>query len=473
MRRARRALTTALAATGLVAAGGVLAVVAAAPAQADTLICEQFGSTTIQGRYVVQNNRWGSTAQQCINVTATGFSITAQGGSAPTNGAPLSYPSVFVGCHYTNCSPGTNLPIQVSQISSATSSISYTYVGGTYNASYDIWLDPTPRTDGNAAMEIMIWFNRQGSIQPIGGPVGNTTIGGRSWQVWQGSNGANNVISYVAPSPIASWDFSVLDFVNDVRNRGAITNAWYLTSIQAGFEPWNGGVGLAVNSFSASVNGGGGPGPGPGPDTQAPSVPGQPAAGTVTSSSVALSWAASTDNVGVTAYDVYRSSAGGAATLVGSPSGTSFTATGLAASTAYTFTVRARDAAGNASAVSPGRTVTTSGGGDPGPSGPCRVTYRPNAWNTGFTADVTVTNTGTSTVNGWTLTYTLPAGQTVTSAWNAVVSVSGSAVTARNMSYNGTIAPGGSTSFGYQGTHGGTYSSPTSFALNGTACTSG
>ena len=57
----------------------------------------------------------------------------------------------------------------------------------------------------------------------------------------------------------------------------------------------------------------------------------------------------------------------------------------------------------------------------PGPSGPCRVTYRPNAWNNGFTADVTVTNTGTSTVNGWTLTYALPAGQTVTSAWNAVV----------------------------------------------------
>src|SRR5918999_813836 len=121
----------AFAALGLLALGGLLAVTVAAPAQADTVICEQFGSTTIQGRYVVQNNRWGSTAQQCINVTATGFSITAQGGSAPTNGAPLSYPSVFLGCHYTNCSPGTNLPIQVSQISSATSSISYTYVGGT------------------------------------------------------------------------------------------------------------------------------------------------------------------------------------------------------------------------------------------------------------------------------------------------------------------------------------------------------
>ena len=89
-------------------------------------------------------------------------------------------------------------------IAGAPSSISSGYVGdAVYNASYDIWLDPTPRRDGVNAMEIMIWFNKQGSIQPIGSAVGNTTIGGRTWQVWQGSNGSNNVISYVAPAPNA------------------------------------------------------------------------------------------------------------------------------------------------------------------------------------------------------------------------------------------------------------------------------
>jgi Glycosyl hydrolase family 12 len=243
----------ALATSCLLAAGAVVAT--AGSAKADVQICEQFGSTTIQNRYVVQNNRWGSSATQCINVTSTGFAITEQQGSAPTNGAPLSYPSAFIGCHYGNCSPGTNLPMQVSRIRDASSSITYRYTGGTYNASYDIWLDPTPKTDGVNQMEIMIWFNREGPIQPIGGPVGTTTIGGRTWEVWQGSNGANNVISYVAPSAITSWSFSVLDFVDDVRARGAITDAWYLTSIQAGFEPWNGGVGLAVENVSASVSG--------------------------------------------------------------------------------------------------------------------------------------------------------------------------------------------------------------------------
>lgn len=82
----------------------------------------------------------------------------------------------------------------------------------------------------------MIWFNRQGSVRPIGSPVGTTTIGGRTWEVWRGNIGWN-VISYVAPSPIASWSFSVLEFIADVRSRGAITNSWYLTSIQAGLKP--------------------------------------------------------------------------------------------------------------------------------------------------------------------------------------------------------------------------------------------
>ncbi|WNV88083.1 GH12 family glycosyl hydrolase domain-containing protein [Umezawaea sp. Da 62-37] len=243
----------ALALAVLLAAGTVVA--ATGQAQADTTICDQYGSTTIQGRYVVQNNRWGTSATQCLNVTSTGFQITTQQGSAPTNGAPVSYPSVFLGCHYNNCSPGSTLPMQVSRIRSATSSIDFRYAGGTFDAAYDIWLDPTPKTNGVNQVEIMIWFNRQGSIQPIGSVVGTTNVGGRTWQVWRGSNGANNVISYVAPSAITSWSFSVMDFVNDVKARGAITTSWYLTSIQAGFEPWSGGTGLAVTNFSAAVSG--------------------------------------------------------------------------------------------------------------------------------------------------------------------------------------------------------------------------
>ncbi|MGV9453026.1 GH12 family glycosyl hydrolase domain-containing protein [Streptomyces sp. NPDC003635] len=347
--------------------------VATPPAQADTVICEQYGSTVIQGRYVVQNNRWGTSAAQCVTATDTGFRLTQADGSVPTNGAPKSYPSVFNGCHYTNCSPGTNLPAQVSTISSAPSSISYGYVSNAvYNASYDIWLDPTPRTDGVNRTEIMIWFNRVGPIQPIGSPVGTASVGGRSWEVWTGSNGSNDVISFVAPSAISSWSFDVMDFVDQAVARGLAQSNWYLTSVQAGFEPWQNGAGLAVNSFSSAVNLGGGGDPG---------GPGEP---------------------------------------------------------------------------------TTA----------CQVTYATNVWQGGFTADVTVKNTGSAAVSNWRLGFTLPSGQRVTNSWNATLSGSSGAVTASPVAHNAQIAAGGSQTFGFQGTYSGTFTKPTGFSLNGTACTS-
>jgi hypothetical protein len=106
----------------------------------------------------------------------------------------------------------------------------------------------------------------------------------------------------------------------------------------------------------------------------------------------------------------------------------------------------------------------------PTPAGACRVTYTMNTWNTGFTAAVTITNTSASPINTWSLTFTLPSGQTVTSAWNATISPSSGQVTATNVSYNGTIAAGASTNFGFQATHSGNTGKPTSFTLGGTAC---
>ncbi|MEV2216772.1 carbohydrate binding domain-containing protein [Streptomyces sp. NPDC050997] len=98
-------------------------------------------------------------------------------------------------------------------------------------------------------------------------------------------------------------------------------------------------------------------GPGGSTDTQAPTVPGGLTSTGRTSSSVSLSWNASTDNVGVTAYDIYSGS-----NQVLSVSGTSATVSGLAPATAYTFTVKARDAAGNTSAASGPVSVTTEQG---------------------------------------------------------------------------------------------------------------
>lgn len=105
----------------------------------------------------------------------------------------------------------------------------------------------------------------------------------------------------------------------------------------------------------------------------------------------------------------------------------------------------------------------------PGTAG-CQVTSTVNAWNTGLTANLTVTNTGTTAIDGWSLAFTLPEGQTITSGWNADYSPASGRVTARNVSHNATIAPGASVDIGFQATHGGNTAGPGSYTLNGTAC---
>ncbi|MET7481789.1 PHB depolymerase family esterase [Streptomyces sp. NPDC005538] len=116
----------------------------------------------------------------------------------------------------------------------------------------------------------------------------------------------------------------------------------------------------------------------------------------------------------------------------------------------------------------------TGGGTTPPPStGPCKVTVTTSAWNTGLTASVTITNTATTTVNGWQLGFTLPTGQTITNGWGATYTPASGAVTATNVSYDGTIAPNASVTIGYQANHTGNSASPTAYTLNGTSCTVG
>ncbi|MDG6107829.1 cellulose binding domain-containing protein [Dactylosporangium aurantiacum] len=124
-------------------------------------------------------------------------------------------------------------------------------------------------------------------------------------------------------------------------------------------------------------------------------------------------------------------------------------------------------AAGAAAVAAVAVTVTVASAAASG----CRVTYTvTNSWQGGFGANVDVTNLG-DPVNGWTLAWTFPAGQTVTQAWNATVTSSGGQARATDVGYNAAIATGATVSFGFNGTWTGSNPAPTSFALNGVTCT--
>jgi endoglucanase len=187
-------------------------------------------------------------------------------------------------------------------------------------------------------------------------------------------------------------------------------------------------------------------------DTQSPSVPGTPIASGITASSVNLSWSPSTDNVAVTGYDIFRApgASGGTFASVGTSPNASFANTGLTANTIYRYQVRARDAAGNASGFSGSTMVTTANGG--GGGGGCAATLTVQGqWSNGYVIQpVRVTNTGTSSISGWTVTFTLPAGHTITGSWNATLTISGQSVTARGAGHNSALAPGGVGEWGFQ-----------------------
>jgi poly(hydroxyalkanoate) depolymerase family esterase len=115
-----------------------------------------------------------------------------------------------------------------------------------------------------------------------------------------------------------------------------------------------------------------------------------------------------------------------------------------------------------------------TGSTDPDPDpvpGACRVAYSTNAWNTGLTASVTVTNTGSAPLSNWSLAFTLPPGQTITSGWGAAYSPNSGSVTATAASYNSALPAGASVRIGFQASHTGDTGGPSSFTLNGAACT--
>jgi cellulose 1,4-beta-cellobiosidase len=208
--------------------------------------------------------------------------------------------------------------------------------------------------------------------------------------------------------------------------------------------------------------------------TTVPSAPTTLTATAASSSAINLSWTAVTPptNCTITSYSVFRSTATGftpsSSNLVGTvTSGTTFSNTGLTASTTYFYVVEAVDANGT-SAASAQASATTSPA-----TGSCHVVYTISSqWPGGFGAAITINNTSSTALTNWTLTWAFANGQTVTQLWNGNETQSGANVTVTNMSYNGSIPAGGSYSgMGFNGSWNNTTNAvPMSFAINGTTC---
>jgi acetylxylan esterase len=178
----------------------------------------------------------------------------------------------------------------------------------------------------------------------------------------------------------------------------------------------------------------------PGGDLVPPTAPTSLSASNVSSSSAVLTWSASTDNVGVTGYRIFRQQGTAAATQIGTSTSTLFAVNGLAASTSYSFFVRAVDVAGNVSASSNAVPVTTPA--NPGGGGGTPTVIITNDWGNGYCATLLVANNTPSTIT-WQVTVTIEG--TITNLWNGTYTQTGSSVTISGVAWNAVLQPGQST----------------------------
>lgn len=212
--------------------------------------------------YHLQANEYnsGSTFKICTNGNAD-FTIASSGVAVSHDGAPGAYPSVYKGCHWGDCTANSGLPVAVSKMTSTPNDVTTSYNTTTVNSgawddSYDIWYNPAQSTsDNSSGLEMMIWLNHFGGVQPAGSPGPTVTLDGISFTVWYGGSGNGGTVSFVANNPMSSVNnLDLGPLAAYAVSKGYMQNSWFLIDVEAGFEPWTGGQGLTANSFNVTVH---------------------------------------------------------------------------------------------------------------------------------------------------------------------------------------------------------------------------
>lgn len=209
---------------------------ASAPASAAVWSsCDQWGQTNLNG-YTLYNNIWGSGAgSQCIWANSgTNWGVNA---NHPNTGGIKSYPNQTKAINKSITSLGS---LSSSYNVSVPSS-------GAYNTSYDIW-------DTDHDYEIMLWVNKTGPVGPIGSSQGSVSLGGHSWNVFKGTNGANEVFSFIRTSNSSSGTVNILPILKWIKDTKKWMGNETIGDVQFGYEitSSSGGLNFTTNNLTVS-----------------------------------------------------------------------------------------------------------------------------------------------------------------------------------------------------------------------------
>jgi hypothetical protein len=237
-------------------------------------VAQQFGAAQIAAggdkTYFLQSNWWQTFANETEDYSGLSFTVhNPQGASVPeSNGAPMGFPSIFIGQYAGNTTTASNLPKQVSALSSVPTiyETNNSSIGtSNHNAAYDVWftqndapLSPSQSNPGAGGAYLMVWMFKPTDRQPRGsddGRLGQTVAGvSGTWNVWVDSTNPP-CVSYVSTTPLDGLEFDLNDFIKDaVAKSYGLTSSMYLNIVFGGFEIWGGADGIQLKRFCATVN---------------------------------------------------------------------------------------------------------------------------------------------------------------------------------------------------------------------------
>ncbi len=248
-----------IAAAGIVMPQANASISAAATRSRTTTLCRYAQHITAIGRlgaqFIVRNDNFGD-QRECLSNRNDWSNFTVTKSAAHTRGIePVAYPNIFLGCSWDICSPRSGLPSQVGRLRSlVTSWYTVQPAVGRWSVSYDIWFNRTDRVFGqDDGAEIMIWLNAR-RLGPDRGPI--VVLDHVRWHLthWiTGRDGTRwNYLQFRRVRPTdAVRQLSVQPFIRLAEHDRLLSKRWWLTGVEAGFEIWSGGVGLATKSFWA------------------------------------------------------------------------------------------------------------------------------------------------------------------------------------------------------------------------------
>jgi Glycosyl hydrolase family 12 len=210
-----------------------------------------------QGRYQVRNAFWLGQRPQCLvnRDGRTNFRVVQRAGYS-RQGHVVAYPDILRGCIWHVCSPHALLPRPARSIGSPVATWhTAERAPGTWNASFDIWFGKKRMVTGQAnGAELMIWLNEHGGCCALQHGAKTVVIDGRKWKFshWRTSNlGATwNYVQFRREK--RTWkvdDLRLKPFIRFIERAGLVHRNWWLENIEAGFEIWTGGQGLATTRY--------------------------------------------------------------------------------------------------------------------------------------------------------------------------------------------------------------------------------